>query len=147
MHRVGFYSHVYNGYLPRRYRAREDVVALYAECAFAAGAKPEPDQTAALATAVIEELRDWGFIREPLVVDTTWTDPAYTWSLPGSTWRTQALQWLAQRDVVALGRYGSWRFQGMCESFEQGLSALPGSTRRRLRRSATSKENPHGPAA
>lgn len=144
MHRVGLYSQVDAGYLPRRHRTHGDVVALYAECAFVAGARPDAGQTAALTRAVVDELRAWGFIGEPLVVDTTWTDPAYTWSLPGSRWRELALRWLAQRNILALGRYGGWRFQGMCESFEQGVAALPEAPRRN-HRDALSKENMHGP--
>ena len=56
-----------------------------------------------------------------IVVDSTFTDPAYTWSRPGSTWAQRAIQQLHQVGIRQIGRYGAWQFQGMVESFEQGL--------------------------
>jgi protoporphyrinogen oxidase len=126
MHRVGFYSHVDRAFLPSRFQARDDVVSIYAERSFPAGSPPGAAALAAAATAMVEELADWGFIAETMAVDWTYTDPAYTWARPGSRWVDEAVHRLGQQGVRSIGRYGAWRFQGMMESFEQGVAAAGG---------------------
>lgn len=58
----------------------------------------------------LKELKDRGIISEPLVISSTFA---------GSPLHLVE----ARIDVSQLGRYGGWRFRGMLESFEQGLSA------------------------
>jgi protoporphyrinogen oxidase len=117
-HRVGFYSNVDGGFLPRR---AEDRVSIYVERAFVGGARPAPAEEAAYARAVVGELQDWGFIGSPEVVDPTWIDVAYTWALPASRWRAQAMAALEARDIFPVGRYARWIFQGIADSIRDGL--------------------------
>ena len=126
MHRVGFYSQVDRSFLPYRYRHRDELVSLYAEKSYPGDARPSPEAMATACTAIVEELMDWGFIEKVLVVDSTYTDPAYTWSRVGSSWAEEAMTELAQHEIYQIGRYGRWHFQGMMESLEQGLSAAAG---------------------
>lgn len=121
MHRVGFYSHVDRSFLPARYRTRDDVVAIYAERSFPADASLDDAARAKIAAEIIDELKEWNFIKEAITADASYTNPAYTWSRRGSSWAQQAMQQLAQCGIIQIGRYGAWRFQGMMESFEQGL--------------------------
>lgn len=117
-HRVGFYSNVDPGFLPRR---RRDRVSIYVERAFPGGARPDPAEEAAYARAVVAELQDWGFIGEAEVVDPTWIDVAYTWAWPGSPWRGQAMARLEAAGVFPVGRYARWIFQGIADSIRDGL--------------------------
>lgn len=123
MHRVGFYSHVDRSFLPARYRAGNEIVTIYAEQSFPADMPPDPEVRAKAAQAVVDELKEWDFISEAIVVETTYTDPAYTWSWRGSSWAQDAIQKLSERGIRQIGRYGRWRFQGMIESFEEGRLA------------------------
>jgi hypothetical protein len=90
--------------------------------AFPGGLRPTDDEWAAKANDSLDELREWGFIGEPEVVDATWVEFAYTWAWPGGTWRADALRELAQHDVHMAGRYGRWKFQGIAESIREGLA-------------------------
>ena len=121
IHRIGFYSHVDELFLPAKYRGRSDIVSIYAERSFASGAAPSAEEQVSISRAVVDELRDFEFIQQAIVVDSTFTDPAYTWSRPGSTWAQRAIQQLHQVGIRQIGRYGAWQFQGMVELFEQGL--------------------------
>jgi protoporphyrinogen oxidase len=123
MHRVGYYSQVEPSFLPKKYRNRSDVVSIYAERSFPASAPPSREEQSLASSAIVDELRDWDFISDPIVVSWTFTDPAYTWSRIGSTWPEEAFHKLSQLGIQQVGRYGGWRFQGMLESLEQGLSA------------------------
>ena len=123
MHRVGFYSHVDGSFLPTRYRSCSDIVSIYAERSFASGAAPSAEEQVSISRAVVDELKDWEFIQQAIVVDPTFTDPAYTWSRLGSTWAQQAIQRLHQVGIRQIGRYGAWRFQGMVELFEEGFTS------------------------
>jgi hypothetical protein len=129
-HRVGFYDNVEPSFLPRSRRAQRDVVALYVERAFAAGARPTGPEIEAYAARAVAELQGWGFIGEALLLDPSWIDVAYTWSWPGSPWRAQALAVLAASGITQVGRYATWRFQGIADSIRQGL--LAGAAVRRL---------------
>jgi hypothetical protein len=55
------------------------------------------------------------------VVDPTWIDVAYTWAWPESDWRRQALRILDEQDILMVGRYGRWTFQGIADSLRDGL--------------------------
>ena len=123
MHRFGFYNHVDSSFLPINYRNRTDIVSIYAERSFSSVSPPGLEEQSSASSAIVEELKDWGVISEPIVISWTFTDPAYTWSRRGSTWAQHAIHRLAEAGISQIGRYGGWRFQGMLESFEQGLSA------------------------
>jgi hypothetical protein len=118
LHRVGFYSHVEPAFLPER--ARSGIVSLYAERSYPADRTPDASELALACRAIVDELREWGFIADPIVVCPTFTDPAYTWSWPGSSWAEEAQRTLLEHGICQIGRYGAWRFQGMADSFEQG---------------------------
>jgi protoporphyrinogen oxidase len=120
-HRVGFYSNVDVSFLPRSSRSNKDRVSIYIERAYAAGKKPSTEQIAAYIEATTAELKKWGFIEEVEVADPTWVEVAYTWSWPASRWRNKALQHLEKRDVMMVGRYGRWIFQGIADSLRDGL--------------------------
>ncbi len=120
-HRIGFYSNVDAGFLPAAHRDAHSRVSLYVERAFAAGERPAEADERRYAASVVAELREWGFIAEPEVVDASWVETAYTWSWPGSSWRELALAALEQRGVELAGRYARWRFQGIADSIRDGL--------------------------
>lgn len=117
LHRVGFYSHVDPAFLPAGSRG---LVSLYVERSYRSGHRLDAAECARACGAIVDELRAWQFIGEPIVVHPTFTDPAYTWSWPGSTWVDQARRTLLEDGIRQIGRYGTWRFQGMADSFEQG---------------------------
>jgi protoporphyrinogen oxidase len=123
MHRFGFYNHVDASFLPTNYRMRHDVVSIYAERSFLSASPPALEELASAASAIASELKDWGVISETIVLNWTFTNPAYTWSRRGSTWVQRSIDNLAELGISQVGRYGAWRFQGMLESFAQGLSA------------------------
>jgi protoporphyrinogen oxidase len=123
MHRFGFYNHVDSSFLPLNYQNRTDIVSIYAERSFSSASPPGLKEQSSATSAIVEELKDWGVISEPIVISWTFTDPAYTWSRRGSTWAQHAINQLSEAGISQIGRYGGWRFQGMLESFEQGLSA------------------------
>jgi protoporphyrinogen oxidase len=122
-HRVGFYSNVDPSFLPVRARARNDHVSVYVERAYPEHAKPGDEEISGYTASVIEELTDLGWIGATEVVDATWVEVAYTWRRPGSRWREDALDALASGGVEQIGRYGRWVFQGIADSFAEGLEA------------------------
>ena len=117
-HRVGFYSNVEEDFLPD---GLDDRVSIYVERAYQGGEKPSADEVDQYAASVVDELTRWGYIDEAEVVDPTWIDVAYTWSWPQSTWREEALGVLDDHDILMVGRYGRWVFQGIAESLQDGL--------------------------
>ncbi len=122
-HRVGFYDNVDVRFLPASARGRHDRASLYVERAVVGGTRLTEAETAAHAAAVVAELQRWGFIEDVEVVDPTWIDVAYTWSWPGSRWVALATRALEAHDVLSIGRYGRWVFQGLAESLQEGFSA------------------------
>ncbi|HXW89055.1 MAG TPA: FAD-dependent oxidoreductase [Terriglobales bacterium] len=120
-HRVGFYSNVDESFLPACSRKNKDRVGIYVERAYAAENKPSREQIAAYIEATVVELKEWGFIEGVEVADPTWVEVAYTWAWPGSRWRSRALEFLEKRDVMMVGRYGRWIFQGIADSLRDGL--------------------------
>ena len=118
-HRMGCYSNVDPGFLPRS--QRETGVALYVERALRA--EPGPAVVAAYAADVVRELQSWGWIGTVLACDPVWIEVAYTWAWPGSGWRGAAIAALESRGIVPVGRYARWRFQGIAESVGDGLRA------------------------
>ncbi|MFQ5568342.1 MAG: protoporphyrinogen/coproporphyrinogen oxidase [Rhodothermales bacterium] len=119
--RIGCYSNVEEAFLPQSARVQRDRVSFYVERAFPGAEQPSSDEIDAYAGTVIEELRARGFIEEAEVVDPTWIDVAYTWSWPGSTWRTRTLKTLEAQDILMVGRYGRWIFQGIADSIRDGF--------------------------
>lgn len=119
-HRVGFYSNVDRSFLPEPSRASGDRVSLYIERAYA-HRRPPADEVEAYARSTVEELQEWGFIKDAEVVDPTWIEVAYTWSWPGSRWRAKGLQALADQEIYQVGRYGRWVFQGIADSIRDGF--------------------------
>ncbi len=121
-HRIGIYSNVDAHFTPRSRQADTSHASLYVERSFPGSEQPSETEILAYSAAVVRELRDWGYIEEPEVVDSTWIDVAYTWSLPGSRWRELALAALAAQDVIMVGRYARWTFQGIADSLRDGLA-------------------------
>jgi protoporphyrinogen oxidase len=120
-HRVGFYSNVDRSFLPLSARASGDRVSIYVERAYEGGKRPSKTEIENYSTAVVQELKEWGFVKDIEVVDPTWIDVAYTWSWPQSLWRQRALKVLEEHDVSQVGRYGRWVFQGIADSIRDGF--------------------------
>jgi protoporphyrinogen oxidase len=121
-HRVGFYSNVDKSFLPFSSREKNDRISIYVERSYPGGQKPYKAAMEKYSKAVIAELRDWGYIDQPDVIDPTWIDVAYTWSWAASNWRSRALQILSEHDIFQAGRYGRWLFQGIADSIREGFS-------------------------
>lgn len=120
-HRVGFYSNVEASFLPSSSQASKDRVSIYVERAYAGGQKPSDREIKVYTSAVVKELQEWEFIRDVEVIGSTWVNEAYTWSWPGSKWRRCALKRLKESDILMVGRYGRWKFQGIADSIRDGL--------------------------
>lgn len=120
-HRVGFYSNVDPSFLPASARGRQDRVSIYVEKAYREGVKPTEPQVASLCRQILDELQDWGWVKQVELMDTTWIDVAYTWSLPKSNWVQKTLEVLQMHNIFQIGRYGQWRFQGIADSIRDGL--------------------------
>ena len=123
-HRVGFYSNVEKSFLPKSSRRTNCHVSLYVERSYVGGAKPSDQSIGHYAQEVVRELREWGFIGEVEVLDTTWIDVAYTWAWPDSHWKESAVQNLREHNIYPIGRYGRWTFQGILDSVKEGLDCL-----------------------
>lgn len=122
-HRVGFYSNVDASFLPKSSRGRGERVSIYVERAYPEGSKPDADEVSAYSRKVIQELQDWGWVRDVDVMDPTWIEVAHTWSWAGSQWRQQAIAALEVHDIYPIGRYARWVFQGIADSIRDGLMA------------------------
>lgn len=120
-HRVGFYSNVDGSFLPRSSQASNNRVSIYVERACRGGQKPLPEAVAEYSEATVRELQEWGFIANIEVSDPTWINVAYTWSWPGSKWRAAALRAIEEHDIIMVGRYARWVFQGIADSIRDGL--------------------------
>lgn len=119
-HRVGFYSNVDSDFLPQGQSG--DRVSIYVERAYQGDeGQPADNEINQYASQVVEELKEWGYISEVEVLDPTWIDVAYTWAWPDSTWRSEALEVLEDNDILMVGRYGRWTFQGIADSLRDGL--------------------------
>lgn len=127
-HRVGFYSNVDASFVPG---GAAELASLYVERSFTGGARPDSEFIAAYAEQVVEELVGWGFLERASVVDPTWIDVAYTWRAPGSNWHRRAMHAVAERNVITVGRYGRWVFQGIADSLRDGLAVGAAAAARR----------------
>ncbi|MBD3305870.1 protoporphyrinogen oxidase-like protein [candidate division KSB3 bacterium] len=121
-HRVGFYGNVDQAFLPRSARGLATRVSLYIERAYPGGQRPASRALSDYTDAVINELQEWNFIEEVDVVDQTWIEVAYTWKYPDSVWQQESMQTLRAHGIYQAGRYGRWKFQGIAESLQEGLS-------------------------
>jgi protoporphyrinogen oxidase len=122
IHRVGFYSNVDRSFLPHKYRANENIISLYVEKSYRLDKIPNKSETDQTVCDVIDELKAWKFIEKELVVDSVFTEIAYTWSWLNSDWRTEGIKMLEDKGIQQVGRYGAWKFQGMINSFEEGFT-------------------------
>ena len=123
-HRTGIYSNVSEAFLPKSLRGTGKGVSFYIERAFAGGTRRlEGEALRLYSEAVARELRNWKFLKDVLVLDSTWVDVGYTWQMPDSTWREQALAKLERNGITMLGRYGRWHFQGIAASILEGIRA------------------------
>lgn len=120
-HRAGFYSNVDPLFLPK---GKKNYVSIYVERAFRGGRNISKEEIEKEKIGIIQELKDWKFIKEPKIVDTNFIETAYTWELPKSKWRRQALKELKNKDIIQIGRYGRWHFQGILKSIQEGLSVV-----------------------
>ncbi len=120
-HRIGFYHNVDVSFLPRTKR-NGDYVSLYVEKAYQGGHKITAGEMKELTESIIKELRELDFITDVEVCDPTWIDVAYTWSYPQSEWRKEMLALLPEHNIVPVGRYARWKFQGILESLHDGLN-------------------------
>jgi len=120
-HRVGFYSNVDSSFLPLSSRKDSDRVSIYVERAYPNGKKPSDGEIESYIESVVKELSGWKFIIEAETVHPTWIEVAYTWAKPGSNWKNKALELLENENVLQIGRYGRWQFQGIAESINDGF--------------------------
>lgn len=120
-HRVGFYNNVDVMFLPKSHRHKNDRVSVYVEKAYPQGTNLTEKQIDDLKKGIIEELQEWGWIKEVEVCDPTWIETAYTWSWPNSAWKEKALRKLEEHGIYQIGRYGRWVFQGIADSIKDGL--------------------------
>lgn len=122
-HRVGFYSNVDALFLPRSAQINQSRVSIYVERSFRGGEHPTHADIENYKKLVMQELKEWGWIGEVEVVDSSWIEVAYTWSWPGSNWRHKALAALERHGIYQVGRYGRWVFQGIADSIRDGFIA------------------------
>ncbi len=113
-HRVGFYTNVEPS------KAPEGKVGLSVELAFC-GWDYEDLDVPFIIRNIVEELQSWGWIKDVIVTDPTWVKVAYTYSRAWDEVETH-LEWLKRRDIISIGRYGKWKFCGLAESIQDGLS-------------------------
>jgi protoporphyrinogen oxidase len=122
-HRVGFYSNVDSSFLPESTREDGQRVSIYVEKAYVEGQKLSKSEVSTLCRNVVQELMEWGWIKDAEVVDPTWIDVAYTWSRLGSRWKQEALRMLDEYGIYQVGRYARWVFQGIADSIRDGFIA------------------------
>ncbi|MFC1522189.1 FAD-dependent oxidoreductase [Elusimicrobiota bacterium] len=119
-HRTGFYSNVERDFVPGR---RKDLVSFYIEFSFRENRKPSQDKISLIAKRTEAELKRLKWMGDAIICDPTWIDAAYTWSYPDSTWKERSIKALKAHNILSIGRYGRWVFQGIAESIKEGLAA------------------------
>ena len=127
VHRVGFYSNVDETFLPKSCRKEQKTCSIYVEKAYLGGYKPDSKEVEMLCRQVVEELKEWEWIKQVEVVDPTWIETAYTWRTPDSIWAKTALDILKKHNIYQIGRYGRWANdlvnEGIIESIKNGFVA------------------------
>jgi len=121
-HRVGFYSNVDSSFLPLSSREDMDRVSIYIEKAYPNGLKPSVEEVNHYTESVLNELKEWNFINKAETVHPTWIEVAYTWAKPVSNWKTKSIELLQNENIIQVGRYGKWNFQGIAESIYEGFN-------------------------
>lgn len=111
--RVGFYSNVEKTFAP------EGKVSIYIETS----CYPNTRMEASYPNEIFETLVRWGWVSDIEVYDFHHIDYAYTW-VTKDTNRQACLDFLKDNDVISIGRYGRWKFQGIAESLEDGLGVV-----------------------
>jgi len=124
LYRIGFYSNIESSFLPISSRWTKEKVSIYAEKAFSGESKPSADYIKSCGKSIIEELKTYGFLESAEVIDPTWVETAYTRVWRDSDWRHKSIEALRRHDIYQIGRYGSWKFQGISRSIKEGLSCL-----------------------
>ena len=117
-HRVGFYSNVDKSFLPKNLNNN---VSVYVEKSYKGGKKLLESEINKLCKMIVDELQEWKFIGDIDVIDWNWIEVAYTFQYSGSNWRENALELLNKNNIIQIGRYGKWKFQGIAESIKDGL--------------------------
>lgn len=92
-------------------------VSIYVERSFLAD-----DNTGVCPEDVVSQLQEWGWIGKVDVCDPLWIEYAYTWRFPDSK-PEKYIENLAKLNIKSIGRYGRWKFMGIAQSLEDGLSA------------------------
>lgn len=115
--RIQFYSNIEPS------KAPQGKVGICVEMAVVGNTMKLESQINEIEKNVINELQSWGFIGDVIISDPTYVNTAYTW-LYDKKDREYELQWLRDRDIYSVGRYGAWKFCGMTESIEQGLNVI-----------------------
>lgn len=109
-YRLGFYSNT------KKERAPKGKVALSAELSLLPDVEFDPYE---IGQRVVEELQNWRFIGKVDTLDPTYVRCAYTWVRTNEV--QSHLDWLKERDIISIGRYGSWKFGGITNSIEEGF--------------------------
>ncbi|MDR4499245.1 MAG: hypothetical protein MRK02_15205 [Candidatus Scalindua sp.] len=122
-YRIGFYSNVDHSFLPRSLQGKNDRVSMYIESAHTNRSGLSRKEISEYKNNVLEELYEWEYISGVEVIDANWIETAYTWSYPYSSWKLDALDLLKKNNILQIGRYGKWHFQGIADSIHEGLMA------------------------
>lgn len=121
-HRIGYYSNVDSRvFLPKGLSSKK-YGSLYIEFSFKGGKKPSVKKLEKIKNNTIEELKDYGFIKEAIVTDFTWIDVGYTWETPNSRRVHEVINKLKDVGIYSIGRFGGWNFQGIAKSIKEGFS-------------------------
>jgi protoporphyrinogen oxidase len=109
-YRVGIYSNVDASFAPK------DRVSIYVEKTYSG----EDISTFDLEERIIDELLSWRWIDGIETFDLNFIPTSYTWVYEGTDIETY-LRELRKQNILSIGRYGKWKFQGIAESVLDGL--------------------------
>ncbi|MGB5215765.1 MAG: FAD-dependent oxidoreductase [Anderseniella sp.] len=119
-HRVGFYSNVSDRFLPVGLRDSTHASA-YVERSWKGGCPPTKQELNEYIDSAKQELVELGWFSEISIVHETWVEVAYTYEWLKMNKSKDMIKELEAMDVHPIGRYGRWNFQGILESFSEGL--------------------------
>ena len=105
-YRVGFYNNAFSNF------SREGTAVAYVE---STDMDLTPDEVA-------HKLKEWKWLQYTNVIDTKEIPIAYTYVLPSTPDIQYYLNLLSAQNIHSIGRYGKWRFQGMSECINDGLT-------------------------
>ena len=111
-HRVSFYTNV------DQTKAPAGKVGLSVEMAFK-DVEYKNLKVEEISFGICKELQEWGWIGDPIVVHPNWVDCAYTWQYNKDD-AQKGIDWLKERDIYSVGRYGKWKFCGITQSIMMG---------------------------